>query len=351
MPDPDFLRDRLPALHAALPRFELAPLREHTLRFASRERRLAVKYDNLTGELYGGNKIRKLEYILPRARAKNCLRIATFGAAGSNHALATALYARQAGFACTCFLSHQAMTPLVAAALNMHIRNKTELVRYGGTYRTRLQTLRSNLWGRRAWVIPMGGSSWLGTIGFVAAGLELAAQVGAGKISAPDRLYVGAGTMGTAVGIALGLALAGMQTEVQAVRVSDVSIMNATKLRTLLDKTALMMRHHDPSVPVDLASRARIRIRNEFFGTGYARGTRATAEAITFAEQELGLHLESTYTGKALSALLSDWRQPQYRDTSVLYWHTYNSAALDVPADKPLDASALPAGFIRYFAT
>jgi len=351
MPPQDILQSRFPVLSERLPRSRIAtlptPAREHTVSFGSVDRQLAIKYDNLTGSLYGGNKLRKLEYIFAHAARKHCLRIATFGAAGSNHALATALYARQAGFECTCFLSQQARTPLVAATLNRHIRNGTELVRFGGTYHSRVTTLRENLWGRHAWVIPMGGSSWLGTIGFVAAGLELASQVAQGEIAAPSRLYVAAGTMGTAAGIALGLALAGVDAEVHAIRVSDVSIMNRKALDRLLAKTALMMHRKDESIPVDLARRARIRIRDEFFGPGYARGTAATDEAVAFARDTLDLALETTYTGKAMSALLADWRAGY--NENLLYWHTYNSASLEVPTAAPLDAAALPPAFLRYF--
>ena len=323
------------------------PLTQASTRFAGAERRLLVKRDDQTGSLYGGNKVRKLEYIFPRARARRCLRIATFGAAGSNHALATALYAKFAGFECTCFLSQQAKTPLVAATLNKHIRNGTELVRFSGDYPTRLGILREHLWGRHTWVIPLGGSSWLGTIGFVAAGLEVADQLVTGDYPIPDHVYIAAGTMGSAVGIALGFALAGIDTEVQAVRVSDASIMNQGALDRLLRKTALMMRRHDDSVPTDLAESARLRIRDEFFGPGYARGTPSTDEAIDFAADALGLRLETTYTAKAMSALLSDWRSGER--FSAMYWHTYSSAALDVPTDRVLDESALPDSFLRFF--
>ena len=353
MSDHDYLKDRLPRLGSRLPRLELAalptPVREVSVEIASIERRLSIKYDNLTGRVYGGNKLRKLEYIFPRARQRKCLRVATFGAVGSNHALATALYATQSGFDCTCFLAHQAKTPAAAATLNRHIRNGTELVRYGGDYATRIGTLRKHLHGRHAWVIPMGGSSWLGNIGFVAAGLELAEQVSSGEIARPDRIYVGAGTMGTAVGIALGLSLAGLDTEVHAVRVSDTSIMNRDALNRLLEKTALMMRRLDDSVPADLASRANIRVRDEFFGPGYAKGTEQTEEAIEFAADALELTLETTYTGKTMAALLSDWRTCGAEEFNALYWHTYNSSPLDVPTDHPLDSAAIPGEFLRYF--
>jgi D-cysteine desulfhydrase len=351
MPEQDFLRSHLPTLSSQLPRTSLAslptPLEGHSARFGGSTRSLLIKYDNRTGSIYGGNKVRKLEYVFPRARMRHCVRIATFGAAGSNHALATALYAKFSGFECTCFLSHQAKTPLVAATLNKHLRNATELVYYGGDYASRLRILRENLWGRHTWVVPLGGSSWLGTIGFVAAGLELADQLAAQERPAPDRLYVAAGTMGTAAGIALGLALAGLDTEVHAVRVSDSSIMNPDALERLLGKTALMMRLYDDAVPASLPGQAKIRIRDEFFGPGYARGTLATDEAISFAADAFGLELETTYTAKAMSALLADWRAGE--EFNALYWHTYNSAALDVPTDRPLDSSALPEAFLGYF--
>ena len=353
MSPPDFLKERFPRLGGQLPRSDFAtlptPARQHEVLFQELPGRISIKYDNLTGSIYGGNKIRKLEYIFPHAAKKHCLRVATFGAAGSNHALATALYAREAGFDCTCFLSHQAKTPLVAATLNMHIRNGTELVRYGGSYSTRIRTLREHLWGRHAWVIPMGGSSWLGTVGFVAAGLELAAQIADGDVPRPDRLYVGAGTMGTAVGLALGLALAGLRTEVHAVRVSDISIMNEHALNKLMQKTSLMMHRCDDTVPANLAEQANIRIRDDFFGPGYAQGTGATARAIAFSRSELSLTLETTYTGKTMSALLADWREIVSENLNVLYWHTYNSVPFDIQEDEPINDAALPDEFFRYF--
>jgi D-cysteine desulfhydrase len=353
MSDTDYLQARFPVLGEKLPRMRLAtlptPVREIEVSSGSGKRRLSVKYDNLTGSLYGGNKVRKLEYIFPRALAKGCKRIATFGAAGSNHALATALYAHEAGFECTSFLSHQSKTALVAATLNRHLQNHTDLVRYGGAYKSRIKTLRQNLWDKKAWVIPMGGSSWLGTIGFVAAGIELAAQIQNGDIPLPDRLYVGSGTMGTAVGLALGLAIAELKTEIHAVRVSDTLIANEKAMRTLLNKTSGMMRRLDDSVPAGLASRVNLRMRHSFFGPGYARGTTATEQAIGFAKRELDLTLETTYTGKTMAALLADMHEPNTRELNFLYWHTYNSVPLDVPTDHPLDEKALPSEFLRYF--
>ncbi len=127
MSNKDYLLERFPTLGEQLPRMSLAslptPVREFGVSLDAGNRNISVKCDDLTGVIYGGNKVRKLEYIFPRAREKKCQRLATFGAVGSNSALATALYARQAGFECTCFLMHQAKTAQIPATLNMHIEN------------------------------------------------------------------------------------------------------------------------------------------------------------------------------------------------------------------------------------
>ena len=353
MSDTDYLSTRFPTVGKTLKREILAnlptPVGDVLVDLASGQKSISVKHDNLTGDLYGGNKVRKLEYLLKHAGEKGCKRIATFGSAGSNHALATSLYARKLGLDCTCFLSHQAKTPLAPVTLNMHIKNGTEIVRYGGSYAKRIATLREYLWGKNAWVVPMGGSSWLGAVGFVNAGLELADQISSGSVSTPDRLYVATGTMGTAAGLAIGLALANLSTEVQAVRVSDPTVMNEEALQRLINKTAFMLRRLDSSIPADLVSRVHIVVRNDYFAGGYAKTNDATDAAVRFGKDQLNIKLETTYSGKAMAALLNDLDDASFADKKFLYWNTYSSAKLPVPGDKPLDRAALPAEFIRYF--
>lgn len=342
-----------PALARRLSKTRLAdlptPVAECRLRIGRRQKTIAIKYDNLTAELYGGNKVRKLEYILHRARDRHATRIATFGTVASNHALATALFAAQLNFSCTCFLSHQTKTAKAPQVLNMHLRNGTDIVRFGGPRAARIRTMRRHLRHKDTWVVPMGGSSWLGAVGFVNAGLELATQISTGCITPPDRLYVANGTMATAAGLALGLALAGLPTEVQAVRVTHESISNPAAMHRLLHKTAALMRRFDRSIPDDLADRTRLRIRHDFLGGGYARSNARTDRAISIARDELGLTLEATYTGKAMAAMLHDLQQAEFAQSSVLFWNTYNSRPLPVTADRPDDTSPLPKEFLRYF--
>ena len=245
---------RFPQLGGAIARLELArlptPVRRASLRLANGEHALWIKADDATSEHYGGNKVRKLEYLLGRALRKQTERVATFGATGSNHALATAIFARVSGLKPTCFLSHQTRTPLAADALHAHLELGTELIEFGGTYANRLKTLRKSLWDTHADVIPLGGSSWVGTVGFVTAGLELADQIRAHQLPEPRRIYLASGTLGSAAGLGLGLAAASLATEVHAIRVSHHSIANSAVLRRLLSKTTHMLHRALRGVPI-----------------------------------------------------------------------------------------------------
>ncbi len=349
----DSLGMHFPQLAARLPKSSIAdlptPLKQYSLRGLQSAPSILVKHDDLSSKLYGGNKIRKLEYILHRAKDRDAERVATFGTVASSHALATALYATALDLKCTCLLSHQGKTAKAPLALNMHLRNRTEIVRFGGARRSRVDTMRKYLQNRRTWVIPMGGSSWLGVVGFVNAGLEVAAQIEAAGIDIPDRLYVANGTMGTAAGLALGLALANVPTEIHAVRVTHERIANPTSMRRLIDKTAAMMNRLDPTVPADIAARTKLRFRDEFFGDGYAQSNPATDRAIEFGREEIGLTLDSTYSGKAMAALLHDVSRAELAGSKMMFWNTYNSRVLPVTAERPEDAALLPEEFLRYY--
>jgi D-cysteine desulfhydrase len=337
-------------LDASLQRVTLAelptPVASGVLTGAWGSRHIAVKRDDLSGERYGGNKVRKLEYLLQRAREKGARRVATFGTVGSNHALATSIYANSLGIPCTCLLMHQHRTPACARALGVHAEIGTDLVPFGGNRRERIRTMRRCLQGGGVWVIPAGGSNSLGTTGFVRAGLELAAQVSAGNAPMPDRLYVANGTMGTAAGLCLGLAIAGVPTEVHAVRVTHDFVANPTAMHRLIRKTVAMLRRLGVTLPADLDSSIRLRIRDDFFAGGYAHTDEKTERAIATAHSCLGLSLESTYTGKAMAALLQDLHDSKLAGQNLLFWNSYNSRPL--PPTTGAGAADIPAEFRRY---
>ena len=120
-------------------------------------------------------------------------------------------------------------------------------------------------------------------------------------------------------------------------------------MRRLLTKTARFLHLFDASIPDDLAKRVRYVFRSDFLGDGYAKSFPAIERAVAVARDELGLELETTYTGKAMAALLHDLEQRQRTGQSVLFWNTRNSQPLPVTGKRPQDTTGLPREFLRYF--
>jgi len=239
------------------------------------------------------------------------------------------------------------MQPGLGDALRFHLQNETEIFRFGGDRKKRIASLRKHLQGRNAWVVPLGGSSWRGTVSYVNAALELAAQIEAGELPCPSRLYVALGTMGTAAGLALGFALARIDIEIQAIRITVDRHANEPALDRLLRKTATMMHALDPGIPTDLASRAKLNFRSDFLGHGYGRTDGVTDRAIARARDELDLSLECTYSGKAMAALLHDLDEGV--DGPSLFWNTYSSRPMIVDKNIEPDFERVPKEFARYF--
>lgn len=343
----DCLGSAFPGIASRIPKIAIAalptPVTRHDVTINGAARTVFVKHDEHTSELYGGNKIRKLEYILRRAIDRNAQRIATFGAAGSNHALATAMHAKALKLECTCFLAHQKPTPNVPTTLRKHLEIGTELVRYGGAT-NHLELFRRYIQGRHTWVVPLGGSCWYGALGFVNAGLELAQQIEAGDIVQPERIYIANGTMGSTGGLALGLALAGLPIEIHAVRVAANAYSRPEILQRLIEKTGMLMHRADSSVPDDLAANTRVVWRDGFFAGGYAVADEPTRNAVQFAGDTLDLVIDSTYTGKAMAALIQD---AATHEGPMLFWNTYSSKPVNVA--ESVTTEALPPDFNRYF--
>ncbi len=205
---------RIRQLAAALPYLVLGewptPLQELP-ELAARLRlgRLAVKRDDLSSPLYGGNKIRKLEYLLPDALASGCDAVVTYGSVGSNHALATSVFATRLGLLSHAVLVDQPPSSVVAQKLRYLLKTGAVIHAAGSFNQTRqiFERIRDSHPGGAARVcdIPWGGSSWRGAVGFVAGAFELAQQVRDAGDPPPDFLYVSGGTLGTVIGLALSL--------------------------------------------------------------------------------------------------------------------------------------------------
>jgi D-cysteine desulfhydrase len=175
---------------------------------------------------------------------------------------------------------------------------------------------------RPPYFLPVGGSSPLGTVGYVDAALELAEQVEAGEVSAPKQVVVALGSGGTAAGLTLGFALAGLDTRVVAVQVNDRTPLDARRVLRLADRTRRLLERRGAELPPVSLAPARIRVETRWLGRGYGHRTEAAERAIELARQEQ-LELEPVYTGKAMAAALDLLAQGEL-EGPTLYWHTYN---------------------------
>lgn len=314
---------------------------------------LYVKRDDLSAALYGGNKVRKLEFLLGQALRDGRKWVLTFGAAGSNHALATALYAREAGLKSISMLIPQPNAHYVRRNLLMSHRAGAELHHSGGmasiVFASLFQYLRHAARDRRfPMLIPPGGTSPIGMVGFVAAGLELRQQIEDGVLPEPDRLYAASGTMGTVIGLLLGVAAAGLRTRVVAVRVTQPQFTSMHKARRLFAAANALLHRADASFPRLAFPEDRLEFRHEFYGGEYARYTQEGMRAVGLVHDVEGLRLEGTYTGKTLAAVIADARSGVLQDKTALFWNTYNSRDLS-GAIADVNYHDLPRALHRYF--
>jgi 1-aminocyclopropane-1-carboxylate deaminase/D-cysteine desulfhydrase-like pyridoxal-dependent ACC family enzyme len=203
--------------------------------------------------------------------------------------------------------------------------------------------LRARLAYRRAerFVIAPGGSDGVGTLGWVDAGLELAEQLERGELPRPAVVHVAAGTLGTAAGLALGLAAAGLDIPIAATRITSRIITNERALATLMRAAAGILQGAGVRVPLDRALRM-VQLRHGQIGRGYGHETEAAAFALA-AFAAAGLRLDGTYTAKAAAEALSPGQAGP-----VLFIHTLSAVE---PIDRVNNAGDdLPASVATYLA-
>lgn len=314
---------------------------------------LFVKRDDATGELYGGNKVRKLEFLLADALEAGHERVWTVGGIGSHHVLATSIYARQQGLEPGALQFPQPVTDHVLDNLRALSTTRPDLTLVESQAQIPVEVLRTRVreWlarGPEVYYIPGGGSSPVGAVGFVDATLELADQIAAGEVPEPDVIAVAAGTCGTVSGIRVGCHLAGIDPTILAVRVVDRKITNRAKIRSLVDQTAARLREF--GVPTDQSiGLENLELVHDYFGDEYGVPTQAGTEAIDVASDRADLQLDPTYTGKAFAALVGERHRLALADKDVLYWHTLNGVDLGDRIESADVAADLPPEYARFF--
>lgn len=288
---------------------------------------LYLKRDDRLGQPYGGSKVRKLEFLLARAEQQGCAEVVTFGGLGSNHALATALYAPRRGLRAVLHLVPEPWSEHVRYRLLAELGLGAEL-RYGQSLK------RARARAAPSCRIEPGGTEPVGDLGFVNAAFELAEQVAAGQLPAPDRIYLAAGTLGSAAGLAIGLQAAGLSTKVMAVSVAPAA--NLGRLRSELSRTARWLHERDESFPAAVPSRATVELVSGQLGQGYARPTSRARQARDLASSH-GVELDLTYTAKAFAALRA--HRAELAGQVVLFWLSYDPRRLPL---RPVAVEQVP---------
>lgn len=279
---------------------------------------LRVKRDDLAHPLYGGSKVRTLEYFLGHARMSGASGLATMGPYGSHQSLTLAIFGRLHGFQTRTVLAPRPMTPEIALNDRLILSYGMDVLRCGSFAAVPLALLRAwfrRLGDSRPYWIPSGSKHPLGILSLVEGALEVARSVEAGELPMPDDVVVATGTCATAAGLLLGFAIAGLKVRVVAVRMIPKIVTGPRKMRRLAERTLELLRQHGFDGPVNWGESLWV---DDHAGPGYGLDNALGKQAADDVAASGYFRTETTYTGKTLGLLASK----ALAGRRVLFWNT-----------------------------
>lgn len=291
-------------------------------------RDIYIKRDDTTTLALGGNKVRKLEYLAADALAQGADTLITAGAIQSNHVRQTAALAARLGLGCVALLEN----PIASEDPNyLHNGNRllldlfdarVELVESLDNADEQLQALavRLHASGKKPYLVPIGGSSPVGALGYVRAGLELAEQITASGESFA-AVVTASGSAGTHSGLALALADQLPELPVIGVTVSRSEEAQLPKVQGLAERTAELL-------GMSLPERFKVYLWDEYYAPRYGEPNAGTLAAIKLVASQEGLLLDPVYTGKAMAGLLDGIGRQRFDEGPILFLHTGGAPAL-----------------------
>lgn len=290
--------------------------------------RLFIKRDDYTGAGLGGNKVRKLEYVLAQAQAEGAEIVITMGGEKSNHARATAALCARLGLQCELVMNppnvrFDGLKPanLIADELygaTIHrVSNRDERNAFSAELAARyLQA------GRRVALIPLGASVPLGALGYVRAIGEAKAQLETLGIM-PTHIVHATSSGGTQAGIVAGCQLYGLSAQVIGVSPDDPSTSIAAHVTDIITGIGALL-----DLPANTLNR-RVIVRDEYVGAGYGIPSSESTQALELVARTEGILLDPVYTAKAMVGLLAMIAEGELTATdTVLFWHTGGQLAL-----------------------
>lgn len=315
---------RVEITHAPTP-IELAPRLSAELGC-----QLFFKRDDCTGLAGGGNKTRKLEYLLADARQQGSDTLITIGGLQSNHARQTAAAAAKFGFSCELVLEDVAGTPKSDYYQNGNVLldklfgAKIHSMAVGTDCDTYAKTLIQKLLseGRKPYLIPVGGSNVIGSYGYVRCANEILQQLTTLEMQI-DQIVLATGSAGTQAGLLAGLIAAGIDIPVLGICVSRTTEDQQVLVESLL-REMLIALDLNPNL-----ARGRVTCNDNYIGNGYGITTEPMINAVKRCAQLEGLMLDPVYTGKAMAGLMDLCAQGVIKaDSKQLFLHTGGSQGL-----------------------
>jgi len=282
--------------------------------------RIIVKRDDLTGLALGGNKTRKLEYLLAEAQANGAHTIITSGAVQSNHCRQTAAACARLNFDCILVLSGDKPS---AATGNLLLDKLFDAELIWSSYEERdqqLQKIFENAWeaGRRPYVIPYGGSNTTGASAYVYAVQELLSQD-----FHPDWILFASSSGGTQAGLVAGAKLFDFSGRVLGISVDEPAVELRERVASLATATTDILGENTTILTQEIL------VNDDYIGAGYGIMGSAEIEAIRLFARTEGLLLDPVYTGRAAVGMIDLIRQGYFKsDDTVLFWHTGGIPAL-----------------------
>lgn len=291
-------------------------------------RSLFIKRDDNTGLALGGNKARKLEFLMAEARDKGADVILACGGPQSNHVRMTAAAAKKLGMDCILFMPGERASGDFAGNLLMDAILGAEIRFLPDVSFERLSQLMDDeaarllKEGRTPYVIPFGGSTPLGALGYVNAVRELGQQMRSTGHESAD-MVVAVGTCGTISGI-----LVGTQSFMPEAQIIGISVLWPSS--RILSKVAWLAQEASSFIGSRWEDDSeRLTVHDAYVGEGYGIPTEGCKEAILLSARTEGLILDPVYTGKAMAGLIDLARKREIgQDRPVVFWHTGGAPAL-----------------------
>jgi D-cysteine desulfhydrase family pyridoxal phosphate-dependent enzyme len=305
--------------------------------------RILLKRDDMTDVALGGNKARKLEYLVADALAAGATVMVTTGGPQSNHARMTAAAARMAGLRAVLVLTYSGPAPDRGAGnllLDRILGAEVHLVPdVAGAEAAKLAEVVAALdaRGERPYVVPLGGSNGIGALGYVEATRELVTQL-ADSGARAARLYHASGSRGTQAGLELGARLHGASWRVHGVAVSGGEEQKRARAVAIMAEAAALL-------GTDVAVREdELLTEQSYYGAGYAIPTASGVEAIRLLARTEGVFLDPVYTAKAMAGMLDHIRRGFVEPSeTVVFLHTGGAPGLFAQAGRVIDMLGDPA--------